>query len=77
MIEDAPLLTKAVEINQSEGIPGSGIPERSKTGVEGLNVIIFCPNIMLRSKAENCYENNTRIPYVNLLFIPQRIPRSE
>ena len=29
MIEDAPLLTKAVKINQSEGIPGSSIPERS------------------------------------------------
>ena len=29
VFEDAPLLTKAVEINQSEGIPGSGIPERT------------------------------------------------
>ena len=29
MIEDAPLLTKTVKINQSEGIPGSGIPERT------------------------------------------------
>ena len=28
LIEDAPLLTKTVKINQSEGIPGSGIPER-------------------------------------------------
>ena len=27
VIEDAPLLTKTVKINQSEGIPGSGIPE--------------------------------------------------
>ena len=29
VIEDAPLLTKTVKINQSEGIPGSGIPERT------------------------------------------------
>ena len=29
VIEDAPLLTKTVKINQSEGIPGSGIPERA------------------------------------------------
>ena len=29
MIEDAPLLTKTVKINQSEGIPGSGISERT------------------------------------------------
>ena len=29
VIEDAPLLTKTVKINQSEGILGSGIPERS------------------------------------------------
>ena len=29
LIEDAPLLTKTVKINQSEGIPGSGIPERT------------------------------------------------
>ena len=29
MIEDAPLLTKTVKINQSEGIPGSGILERT------------------------------------------------
>ena len=29
MIEDAPLLTKPVKINQSEGIPRSGIPERT------------------------------------------------
>ena len=27
--EDAPLLTKTVKINQSEGIPGSGIPDRT------------------------------------------------
>ena len=27
VIEDAPLLTQTVKINQSEGIPGSGIPE--------------------------------------------------
>ena len=27
VIEDAPLLTKPVKIHQSEGIPGSGIPE--------------------------------------------------
>ena len=27
VIEDAPLLTKTVKINQSEGIPGSSIPE--------------------------------------------------
>ena len=29
VIKDAPLLTKTVKINQSEGIPGSGIPERT------------------------------------------------
>ena len=29
VIENAPLLTKTVKINQSEGIPGSGIPERT------------------------------------------------
>ena len=29
VIEDAPLLTKTVKINQSEGISGSGIPERA------------------------------------------------
>ena len=29
VIEDAPLLTKTVKINQSEGVPGSGIPERT------------------------------------------------
>ena len=29
VIEDAPLLTRTVKINQSEGIPGSGIPERT------------------------------------------------
>jgi len=29
VIEDAPLLTKTVKINQSEGIPGSGISERT------------------------------------------------
>ena len=29
VIEDAPLLTKTVKIHQSEGIPGSGIPERT------------------------------------------------
>ena len=29
VIEDSPLLTKTVKINQSEGIPGSGIPERT------------------------------------------------
>ena len=29
VIEDAPLLTKTVKINQSEGIPGSGILERT------------------------------------------------
>ena len=29
MIEDAPLLTKTVKINQSVGIPGSGTPERT------------------------------------------------
>ena len=28
-MEDAPLLTKTVKMNQSEGIPGSGIPERT------------------------------------------------
>ena len=28
-IEDAPLLTKTVKINQSKGIPGSGIQERT------------------------------------------------
>ena len=27
VMEEAPLLTKTVKINQSEGIPGSGIPE--------------------------------------------------
>ena len=27
VIKDAPLLTKTVKINQSEGIPGSGVPE--------------------------------------------------
>ena len=29
VIEDAPLLTKTVKINQSKGIPGSGIQERT------------------------------------------------
>ena len=29
VIEEAPLLTKTVKTNQSEGIPGSGIPERT------------------------------------------------
>ena len=29
VIEDAPLLTETVKINKSEGIPGSGIPERT------------------------------------------------
>ena len=29
VIEDAPLLTKTVKINQSEGIPGSGVAERT------------------------------------------------
>ena len=29
VIEDAPVLTQTVKTNQSDGIPGSGIPERN------------------------------------------------
>ena len=44
MIEDAPLLTKTVKINQPEDIPGSGIPERTSVKNSYKNSRTSLPN---------------------------------
>ena len=62
MIEDAPLLTKTVKINQSESIPGSGIPERT-----------FVKNSYKRSRTSLPSPPLLFIAF----FIPHRSPLSE
>ena len=46
-IEEAPLLTKTVKINHSEGIPGSGIPERTFVKNSYKNSRTSLPNPLL------------------------------
>ena len=41
VIEDAPLLTKTVKINQSEGVTGSGILERTRNSGYSAMIIIW------------------------------------
>ena len=81
-MEDAPLLTKTVKINQSDGIPGSGIPERTFVQNSYKRSLASLPSSPLlfiafftshRSPLSECLEQATREQTLAIAFTCVRV----